>query len=254
MKNLKLGCCTYTVAEDFNKAPYDTLYRLADIGYETVEIGDFTQLSTRELSAALKRAGLSMTCVHFGIGYQEIWTKHIMEFADALGAKYIGYPALRWGDTDNAENYKKEAEVMNRLGRLYKENGFKMIYHNHNFEFRVFDGKYGLDILRENTDPDLVTFELDTYWIARGGENPVSYINKFAGRTEVLHCKDKTADDFFAPVGEGTLDFKAIINAAVSSGVQTLLVEQDAHRKPAFECAALSYINLKSILRDINAT
>lgn len=248
MKNVTLGCCTFTVADEFAKAPFATLYKLRDMGYETTEIGDFSILSTAEWKDALRRTGLIMDCVHFTIGYQEMWTKHCMEFAGALGARYIGYPCLRSGQADTAEGFKAEADVLNRLGGIYCDNGFQMIYHNHDFEFRAFDGVYGLDILREYTDPDLVKFEMDVYWIARGGEDPAAYIRKFGDRVAIVHCKDMTEDKFFAPVGEGVLDFPAIVSAALDSGVKRFIVEQDAHRKPSLECARSSYGYMAKLL------
>ena len=248
MNKITLGCCVYTVRDEFAKDPYATLYALADMGYTATEIGDFTTLGSRELKNALRKAGLSLSCIHFAIEYQEAWTRHILEFADMLGSRYIGYPALRAGKADSAEGYKEEAEVMNKLGKIYKANGFMMLYHNHDFEFKRFGGQYGLDILREYTDPELVSFELDTYWIARGGECPQEYMKKFAGRVPVVHCKDKAEDDFFAPVGEGTLDFPAIVAAAREIGATTFLVEQDAWRRPSLECARSSYEYLSTLL------
>ena len=248
MGKMKIGCCLFTVDDEFAKNPFDTLYKLADIGFEAVEIGAFTALSTGEWQGTLRKTGLSVADMHFGIDQQEQWTKHIMEFANQLGCRYIGCPVLRGCDNADADTYHKEAEVMNRLGKIYRENGFAMVYHNHSFEFKKFDGKYGLDILFEETDPAYVQFELDTYWVAHGGENPADYIRKFAGRVDLLHCKDMAEDRFFAPVGEGTLDFKEIVKAAQETGVRTLLVEQDARRKPSFECAQSSYSCLSALV------
>jgi len=250
MDEMELGCCVYTVADEFAKAPYETLYKLAEIGYTCTEIGDFTILGVSDWVAAQKSTGLKMACTHFAVHYQEAWTKHIIEFARALGSRRIGYPALRQTAAGAKEDYLREAEVMNRLGRIYAEYGIRMIYHNHDFEFAVFGGEYGLDILRENTDPAYVGFELDTYWIARGGEIPESYINKFAGRCDIVHFKDMAEDGFFAPVGEGTLNIGAIFEAAAASGAKIAMVEQDAHRKPSLECAKSSYDCLSKIRKN----
>ena len=246
---MELGCCVYTVSEEFSKAPYKTLYKLAEMGYITTEIGDFTILGVSDWQAVQKNTGLKIACTHFEVHYQEAWTKHIIEFARALGSRYIGYPILRQGRTAKREDYLREAEVMNRLGGIYADYGIKLIYHNHDFEFVKFGEKYGLDILRENTDPALVCFELDAYWIARGGEIPEKYIEKFAGRVDIIHFKDMAEDGFFAPVGEGTLNIEAIFEAAVKSNTKVALVEQDAHRKPAFECAKSSYDCLSKLMQ-----
>jgi sugar phosphate isomerase/epimerase len=246
---MELGCCVYTVADEFARAPYETLYKLAEIGYTTTEIGDFSILGVADWQAVQKSTGLKMACTHFAIQYQEAWTKHIIEFARALGSRYIGYPALRQIANGAKEDYLREAEAMNRLGRIYADCGIKMIYHNHDFEFVKHGGEYGLDILRENTDPAYVGFELDTYWIARGGEIPEEYIKKFAGRCDIVHFKDMAEDGFFAPVGEGTLNMEAIFKAAAASGAKIAMVEQDAHRKPSLDCAKSSYDYLRKIVK-----
>ena len=245
---MELGCCVYTVADEFAKAPYETLYKLAEMGYTCTEIGDFSILSVSDWQAVRKNTGLKIACTHFAVQYQEMWTKHIIEFARSLGSRYIGYPALRQIAGGTEEDYLRESEVMNRLGIIYADYGIKIIYHNHNFEFVKFGEKYGLDILRENTDPGCVGFELDTYWIAKGGEIPEKYIEKFAGRADIIHFKDMADDGFFAPVGEGTLNIGAIFEAAVKSGAKIALVEQDAHRKPSFECAKSSYDYLSKLI------
>ena len=244
---MELGCNVYTVADEFARAPYETLYKLAEMGYTTTEIGDFTALGVCDWQAVQKSTGLKVACAHFAIQYQEAWTKHIIEFSRALGSRYIGYPALRFTAGGAEEDYMRESEVMNRLGKIYADHGIKMVYHNHDFEFAKFGEKYGLDILRENTDPALVCFQLDTYWIAKGGETPEKYIKKFAGRTEIIHFKDMTDDGFFAPVGEGILDIRAIFEAAAGAGAKIAMVEQDAHRKPSLDCAKSSYDCLSAL-------
>ena len=247
---MELGCCVYTVQEEFNKSPFETLYKLAEIGYTATEIGDFSILSVADWQAVRKSTGLKMACTHFAVPYQEAWTKHIIEFARALGSRYIGYPILRQSAAGSKDDYLREAEVMNRLGKIYSDYGIKLIYHNHDFEFAKFGGNYGLDILRENTDPALVCFELDIYWIAKGGEIPERFIEKFTGRADIIHFKDMADDGFFAPVGEGTLNTEAIFKAAVRAGSKIALVEQDAHRKPAFECAKSSYDFLSRLIKN----
>ena len=240
-KNIELGCCIFTVAEEFKKAPYKTLQKLAEIGYTTIETGDFNTLDVSGWQSMCKKAGLKIACTHFLMEQQENNPEKMIEFSRILGSQYIGCPLMRNILYAGEDDYLREAEAMNRLGKVYADYGIKFIYHNHHFEFKKFNGKYGLDILRENTDPCLVGFELDTYWIARGGESPEDYIRQFVGRVDIVHFKDITDDGFFAPVGEGTLDIEVIVKASIDSGAKSALVEQDEHRKPAFECAESSF-------------
>ena len=246
MKNFTLGCCTYTVDGEFQRAPRDMLYKLADLGYTSVELGYFSPLGTRELKDTLRKAGLRVTSIHMDFDTQSRYRAHVMDFANEIGARYLGIPVPKEGMTD-ADGYKAGAEAFNELGKVYKENGFKLIYHNHHMEFQNWDGKTGHDILFENTDPEYVGFQLDTFWLAIAGLKPEEYIKKFKGRTDVIHFKDKKkgADDVCA-VGSGELDFDAILKSTEEIGTHTILVEQDGG---CFEDAKSSYEYLHKLLK-----
>ena len=111
------------------------------------------------------------------------------------------------------------------------DQGMQFIYHNHAFEFEKFDGVTGLDILLEASDPEAFHFELDTYWIQAGGANPVTWIEKVAGRMKVVHFKDMgnagANEPVMAEVGEGNLEWPEIIAACRKTGVEYAAVEQD---------------------------
>jgi sugar phosphate isomerase/epimerase len=121
------------------------------------------------------------------------------------------------------------------------------LYHNHHHEFTQYDGERVLDILARETDPNLVMFELDTYWVRRGGEDPAEYLRRLQKRCPLLHIKDMEPgpEQFFAEVGEGVLDFAGILRAAQDAEVQWLIVEQDESRRAIFDSIAISYRNLK---------
>ncbi|MNL38747.1 Inosose dehydratase [compost metagenome] len=125
----------------------------------------------------------------------------------------------------------------------------QFLYHNHDWEFQQFDGEYILDILLRKTDPELVKLELDTYWTKRGGEDPVTFLSKLQNRCPLLHIKDVEdgKEAFFAEIGEGILDFKAIAQAAEQVGTQWLVVEQDESRRNPLESLEISYRNLRSM-------
>jgi sugar phosphate isomerase/epimerase len=250
MKNIEYGCCIFTVDDEFARAPYETLYALKEMGYSYTEFGNFGEHSVSTWKNLFNKSGVGLKSLHFNIEYMEAWFEHIVEFIESMqaGTRYIGCPALRSGKSDTVVGYLEEAEVMNKLGRRFKERGLQFVYHNHAFEFENLGGKLGLDILFENTDPDDVKFELDTFWIKYGGQDPVEYIEKFAGRCPVIHLKDITESKQFAPVGEGILDFGKIIPAAIKCGAKDFLVEQDEKHKPSLECAKISSNTIKKIL------
>ena len=109
--------------------------------------------------------------------------------------------------------------------RKIADAGLTFIYHNHNFEFARFDGKTGLQILMESTDPAWMQFEIDTYWVQMGGGDPIDWIRRMAGRMDVVHFKDMTTDPaerkpIMAEVGEGNLNWQGIIAACAQIGVK----------------------------------
>jgi len=145
---------------------------------------------------------------------------------------------------------------LNRLGSIFREDGKRLLFHHHHFEFLRFDSELGLDLLVRETDPSLVGFVVDSYWAQRGGVNPAGLIRKLAGRVGGVHLRDyaiKPALRNFSPdilpvdaaVGEGNLDVPSIVEACRASGIRYLAIEQDT-RDP-FGSLATSVRNLKAL-------
>ncbi|MBW7460304.1 sugar phosphate isomerase/epimerase, partial [Paenibacillus sepulcri] len=124
-----------------------------------------------------------------------------------------------------------------------------LIYHNHKFEFEKFEGKPGLEWLLDASDAAHVGFELDTYWVQAGGADPVKWVRKVEGRMKVVHLKDMAIVDdtqVFAEIGEGNMDWPAVIEACRETGVEWYVVEQDKCPGDPFESLAVSYRTLSS--------
>ena len=258
MRKIAVGCCTYTVQEAFNREPAESLYKLADIGYTTVEIGSFGPLGTRALKDTLKKAGLRVDSAHVSVAHEEILpaTAHSIDFANTLGIRYLVTPIPTTMDKylDNADGYRTGAEMLNALGKRYKENGIRLLYHNHQFEFKDLGGITGHQILYEDTDPEYVGFELDVCWLSCAGIVPEEYIKKFKGRADVIHFKDKKTVPVLnvEAVGYGELDFKAILDSTIEAGARIIYVEQDGHDvRDQFEDARLSYEYIEKLLAEV---
>ena len=178
-----------------------------------------------------------------------------------LGVTYVRDSLIPAIFIHNEEGYYKAAEDLNRYGKILKENGLKLYYHNHHFEFEKYHGKTGFELLGDNTDRELVGFELDVHWIQRAGQDPVKWIQRLAGREDMVHLKDyriyfpdgqPTPEIFhkeqciqFAEIGEGNLDMKAIIEASVEGGAIYLPIEQDqTYGKDPFDCIRTSVKNI----------
>ncbi|MBW7460104.1 sugar phosphate isomerase/epimerase, partial [Paenibacillus sepulcri] len=203
-------------------------------------------MTIAQQKALLDRLGLKVVGTHAGFDTLEFDTDRIADYLEEVdGGKFVAI-SMKF---DSREDLLEKAKKMNRIGELFKKRGITFLYHNHNWEFEKFDGEYALDILLRETDPELVQTELDTFWIKKGGEDPVTYLSKLKGRAPMLHIKDVEAgeEQFFAEIGEGILDFPAIARVAEEIGVQWMVVEQDLSRRDPFDSLRISYANLKKL-------
>jgi sugar phosphate isomerase/epimerase len=228
-----------------------TLKQIAKIGYTEVELAGYGNLKTAaEAKKALDDAGLTVSGAHAPIDVLETDVERVMDENELLGSKLIICPWMPEDRRKDAAGWKAVARSLNQIGRALHERGIDLAYHNHSFEFQKFEGKTGLDILFENSEPHLVKAEIDVYWVQHGGEDPVARINQLGDRCVALHLKDMAGGDDrkFAEVGTGILDFKAILAAAQKSGVRYGAVEQDdTYGKPPLEAIKVSYENLKKL-------
>jgi sugar phosphate isomerase/epimerase len=266
-----IGLQLYTVREDLKKDLDGTLRAVAAIGYRLIELGE-DDLLAPALRDAIASAGL--TCLG-GL----CQTHHLAEQADAtiarattLGYRYLscawpqGLDAgfrvnpARTANALTLDDYRRLAELFNRVGEKCHQAGMQLVYHSHNFEFRPIDGTEPFDLLVRQTDPKFFQIELDTYWVARAGRDPVDFFRKYPGRVVTLHIKDMKAvsgpifdadagRDAFTEVGNGSMDWKRILASADEAGVRHAFAEQDSGDHPAIESAKISFDYLKRIGR-----
>jgi sugar phosphate isomerase/epimerase len=239
MKTFPLAIQTYTVRDELHADYFGTLTRLAEIGYQAIETGGLPPgVTLPEAQAHLQRLGLGVVGTHASLDNLDAHLDYVL----ALGGRYLGV-SQSYTARDDVLAW---AERFNRAGAACRQRGVQFVYHNHNWEFTRFEGDYAYDLLIQHTDPALVSFQVDTYWVQRGGEDPASYLRRLAGRCPIIHIKDMEPgpEQFFAEIGEGVLDWPAIFAAAEAAGVQWLIVEQDTCRRPPLDSAALSYRNL----------
>ncbi|MBT3385438.1 MAG: sugar phosphate isomerase/epimerase [Prolixibacteraceae bacterium] len=248
-KEKVIGLQLYTVRDKITQDLDGTLNRLAEIGYNSMEaagynVVDGTFYGMKPKAFADKLKGLGMP-LHSSHTVAELDTAEKV-FADAAeaGCRYVIYPYLPEEFRQNIDGYKATAEKFNKIGEVANKHGVRFGYHNHAFEFDKMDGQIGMDVLISETDPELVTFEVDLYWVTKGGHNPVDYIKTHPGRFEIYHVKDmvKTDDMFFSPVGVGRIDFESIFAIKETAGMEMIFVEQDRFRDyDAFESVEMSF-------------
>jgi sugar phosphate isomerase/epimerase len=234
----------YTIREEMKTDYLGSLARVAEIGYQGVELGPPPDgITLGAFKQHMERLGLQVIGAHASLEQLTSGLDAQVEYLKEMGGAYLAL-SYRF---DSRAAVLEAARTFNAVGERCQKHGIQFLYHNHNWEFTRFDGEYAYDILLGATDPELVKMEPDTYWIQRGGADPVAYLNRLGGRCPLLHIKDMEpgADQYFAEIGEGVLDWGAIFPAAEQAGVLWLVVEQDGCRRPVFESIALSYQNLQ---------
>lgn len=245
---MKIGAQLYTVrnfaqnTEGFS----ETLKRVADIGYKTVQVSGTCQFSAEWLRAELEKNGLECALTHTPADRLTGETEKVAEEHIIFGCRYVG---LGWnafdlaaGDTPEAfiEKYRPVAEKLNA-------HGLKFMYHNHDQEFQKYGGKLILESLAEAFEPEKMGFTLDTFWVQAGGGDPAQWLRKLCKRTPCIHLKDFAYGRKFAVLGEGNMNFDAIFNAAADGGVEYMLVEQDdCYGEDPFDCLRRSYDYLRA--------
>jgi len=273
-----LGVQLYTVRDRLGENAAETLEAIAAIGYKELELG---RADVPRLAPIARDLGLSLASTHLEApivtGQWEAWPflsrlkesyggddglKRAVDEVKGYGVKYAVLPYLMAGERRlEASYYERLADRLNHAGQIGRAAGVKFGYHNHGFEFEALpDGRRALDVLASRMDPSLVTLELDVFWVGITGADPVELIQQYAGRTELLHLKDKAKTapratqeqdvprDAFVEVGNGALDFAAIVKAAEGAGVKHFFVEQD--HTPGDPIASLkqSYQNLSKLI------
>lgn len=237
-----------------------TLAAVRKIGFQQVEaFAGMYALPAAELRKIIEDAGLTCPSAHFR--YETLEDQ--LQYARELGVTYVVcamLPKSLW----SREGFIEAASRFNLLGSKAKSMGLKLAFHNHNFEFQQLPPRgsasvNGLTVLMQNTDPSLVSWEEDCYWVAQGGADPLALLKHYAQRIPLLHLKDRLPgapvtftpgkeSQFFTEIGTGNLPWLSIVKAAQASDA-LLFIEQDATKVPPLESLAVSYRNLQRYLR-----
>jgi sugar phosphate isomerase/epimerase len=251
-----LGVQLYTVRSLVGSDLPGTLEAIRKIGYRTVEtfVAEY-KMPAKDLRAAILNAGLMVPSAHFG--YTDFEKQ--FDYAKELGVEYVVCSSIPGTIANSADGYKRAAEQYNTWGAEAKTRGLRFGFHNHDMEFKEYGGVTGFDVLMKYTDPKLVQWQMDCYWVAQAGRDPVEMLRRYGKRMQSLHLKDRkpnvpTSTDtgpgaaHFTEVGEGTLDWPAILRLAEENHIRYMYVEQDQTDRPPLESLAISYRNLVRFL------
>lgn len=238
----KLGVQAYTFrnaysAEDASEKTLAAAFQtVKSLGYDEIQTAGFGAVGIEAYARLAHEAGLDIVGTHYD--YNEMVTdidEAMRKHTEILHTKIMGIGGMPGPARESKEALFQFIDEFNGIGEKIKPYGFKLTYHNHHFEFvRFDDGKTIMDYLYEGLNPETTSFCLDTHWVQRGGANPTTWVEKLAGRIDILHLKDMAViknEDAIQPliteIGNGNIDFDSVIAAAEKGGVTYYCVEQD---------------------------
>ncbi|MDQ0253162.1 sugar phosphate isomerase/epimerase [Evansella vedderi] len=243
MAKKQLGIQLYTLREACQEDFVGTLRKVAELGYDGVEFaGYWGGFEAQELKKILGELNLAATGSHVPFVRLEEDLDEIIEFHRGINSNHIICPNLPMEMREDAENFINVAKRLNAIGEKTAANGIMFSYHNHDWELKDHNGKRALDIFLNETNPEWVKAELDVYWLAKAENNPVEWLERYKGRTPLIHLKDMTTDgeQFFAELGAGGIDLQGITKIGAETGVKWWIVEQDQSRRNPLESVETS--------------
>ena len=260
MQNMRKGAQIYTVRDYIGTQEeyVASLRKIADIGYNSIQTYGW-KCSDEEHKAILKDFGLTTESV--GGDYEQLLNDpaaiaKVIKDAHFYETDLVSIGTLPVGLRESREGYLQFADGINKIGAQLKKEGLHLLYHTHALEFfSLGGGDTGWDLLFRETDPEAFWYCMDTHWIQSGGRNPVDYILKCKGRLPLVHFKDykiiggasyiEEVIKAFGEVGEGNLNWPAIIEACRQTEARACIVEQDnCYGKDPFDCLKTSFDNM----------
>ena len=272
-KDYLIGLQLYSVRSDLAKDFEGTLKAVSEMGYDGVEFAGLYGKSAAEVKALCEKYSLVPISAHIPLSEMLANPEGTFATYREIGCKYAAVPYIGVEDRPLNANYDKTVENIEALGKIAKEYGIYLMYHNHDFEFvRLENGEYGYDDMFSRIPSELLGVEMDVCWVKVAGENPCEYLKKYAKRIPVVHFKDyvmpgskaknmynligmeevkrEEEESFsFRPVGYGCQNVPALIDALDGSVCSWIIVEQDepSMSKSRIECAEMSIEYMKGL-------
>ena len=256
---MKIGLQLYSVRDKMEEDFEGTLKAVAEMGYDCVEFAGFYDRSAEEIKAMLDKYGLEAVSVHQGLDFMLEKGKENIDFIKKLGVKYAAIPWMEREYHKGGEGYAKTLEKIKKLSKEIKESGIELLYHNHEMEYNLYEGKPLIDWFFDTLDKDIINPEFDLGWVKFAGYDPCGYLKNYSDRCSVIHLKDfvvkyeGTAPDdhrrmIGKSIGTGVQDVKAIMKAAEEAGAEIAIVEnENGENIGSLDMAKESCAYLKSI-------
>ncbi len=229
------GIQLWTVRDIIYENPKETLSQIAKMGFTQIESfegkkGIFWDMKPKEFKSFLDGEGLKFVSTH--CDWKSDLERKASEIA-SIGGKYLVCPWL--GPQKTIDDFKSFADQFNKAGEICKKEGVKFTYHNHDYSFEKLDNKIPQEILMDNTDPNLVDFEMDIYWVVTAGIDPIEYLSKYKNRFKLCHIKDRlkntTEKKASCNLGEGFIEYDKLLLKAKEFGMDYYIYEQEKYNQ-----------------------
>lgn len=228
---LPFGLQLYTLRDVIGGDPEGILAQVAEAGYTQIESyegqeGMFWGMGPKGFQEYLGNLGMSAISSHANV-FENLEQK-VDEAAEA-GLEYLVCPWI--GPQESLDDFKRIAEQFNEIGQVAQNAGIRFAYHNHGYSFEEQQGEMPQDVLMAGTDPGLVEYQMDIYWVVAAGQDPAEWIQKYPGRFTSGHVKDLSdgAEPESTILGTGTIDFSSLLKIGGENGMAYFIVEQEAY-------------------------
>jgi len=252
---MKIGAQLYTVRDACQTLEgfADTLAKVADMGFTTVQVSGTCDYEGDWLAEQLKKNGLRCDLTHIELPEITDTTDALVEKHNVFGCPCIGIGYMPHECRGSMESVTRFCDIVAPAAKRIRELGSMLMYHNHAFEYeKAPDGRSYMEVLSDRFASDELGFTLDTYWVQYGGYDPAEEIRRLSGRIPCVHFKDMEilpdGEKRYCPVGSGVLDFDGILAALEGTGCRVAFIEQDeCFGKDPFACLKESFAYLKSL-------
>ncbi len=233
-------------AEDFAAS----MKKISDMGYTAVQVSAIGPIPHEDVLKITQDNGLTICNTH--IPYDRLWhdLDSVIAQHNLWNSKHVAIGSMPQDYRGNEDGFKRFAIEASQVGEKLHAAGLTFSYHNHSFEFVRFGNRNGLELIYQESDPRYLQAEIDTYWVQHGGGDPAAWVAMMKNRMPVVHLKDMVITDgqqAMAEVGEGNLNWPAILQACQDAGVEWYAIEQDICPGDPFDSLKISYDNLKAM-------
>jgi sugar phosphate isomerase/epimerase len=240
MKQIPIAVQMYTLRNEGNADFGHTLEKVAELGFQGVEFAGYGNFGVEAVKEKLDQLGLKAASSHVPIQELQDNLSRVISEQLFLGSRHIVCPFVP-EELRTEKDYFELIRLLNKVGEQCEKEGISLSYHNHDFELeKLTDGRTVLETILDETNPEWVKAEFDIYWLTYGGEEPVSWLKRYAGRTPLVHLKDMTiaGEKTFAELGTGGVDLKNVLQYGDHADIEWWIVEQD-------QCKGSPYTSLQ---------